>query len=83
MKYRKKPEEVEAFQYDGSVQWPEWAEIAYKEGIMFFNVYGGLVIDTGKAKIGAYIGDYVVKRKNGEIYPCSKLIFESCYEKVE
>ena len=43
MKYRKKPVEIEAFQYDGDFQnregnfyIPIWAIKAYKKGILFF-----------------------------------------------
>ena len=81
MKYRKKPVEVEAIQYNGRnsadihefcgefVREPvgeEYLEIVTLEGIM-----------------RAQPGDYIIKGVKGEFYPCKPDVFEQTYEPVE
>ena len=97
MKYRKKPVEIEAFQYDGDLMnskgeyyVPEWAIEAYEKGIMFYGCWMG---DTEEYEVGLFIetlegthhvsvGDYVIQGIKGELYPCKPDIFEATYELV-
>lgn len=95
MKYRKKPIEVEAFQYDGDLVGsdgkyyvPEWAAAAHEEGeLTYGSVAGGplceLFVETPEGKRHAAVGDYIIKGINGEIYPCKPDIFEKTYCRVE
>jgi len=97
-KYRKRPVLIDAFQYDGDLInskgefcVPEWAELAYKTGKLFYG-YEGLINDeppvllfvkTAKGRKLINVGDYVVMRNNGEISPYKKDKFEQMYESVE
>lgn len=96
MKYRKKPVEVEAFQYDGDLKGsdgnyyvPDWAVKEFEDGIMRFGSYTSdeipceLFIDTLEGTHHVSVGDYIIQGINGELYPCKPDIFEKTYEKVE
>ena len=81
MKYRKKPVEIEAIQYDGS------AASVYKimdmAGTMGFNNSPeGLYILTLEGTMKADKGDWIIKGVKGECYPCKPDIFEITYEAV-
>ena len=87
MKYRKKPVEIEAFQYDGDFQnregkfyIPLWAIKAYKEGILFFDG-PTLKIKTLTGDITASVNDFIIQGIDGEIYSCKPDIFEKTYLK--
>lgn len=88
MKYRKKPVEIEAFQYNGDFQnskgefyIPSWAIKAYREGTLFFDD-GILKVKTLEGDMIASVGDFIIQGVNGEIYPCKPDIFEKTYEPV-
>lgn len=88
MKYREKPVEVEAFQFDGDLinkygeyYVPGWAEKAYKDGVMYCVGQGDLYIKTLEGEHLVNVGDYII-RGVGEIYPCKPDIFEVTYEPV-
>lgn len=92
MKYRKKPMEVEAYQYTGHFrqirQTPEWIVDAIKAGILHFNRVSfesqpELFLDTLEGTHRVRIGDYIVKGVRGELYNCKPDIFELTYEKIE
>lgn len=94
MKARKKPVEVEVFQYnrdifyeDGIIFAPVWAASALMNGTMFFEDYEGkpseLMINTFEGKHHVSVGDYVIKGVNGELYPCKQDIFEKTYDIIE
>lgn len=96
MKYRKKPVEIEAFQYDGDLKGsdgnyyvPDWAVKAFEDGIMHFEGCTSdeppceLFIDTLEGTHHVSVGDYIIQGINGELYPCKPDIFEKTYEKVE
>ena len=95
MKYRKKPVEVEAFQYDGDFQnsngnfyVPDWAVEAFREGIIH---YGDrepqkpweLYITTLEGEHHVSVNDYIIQGVAGELYPCKPGIFEQTYEVVQ
>ena len=96
MKYRKKPVEIEAFQYDGDLKGrdgnyyvPDWAVKAFEEGIMFYDSLNDreepyeLFINTLEGKHHVSINDYVIQGVYGELYPCKPDIFAKTYELVE
>lgn len=98
MKYRKKPVEIEAFQYDGDLinskgeyYVPEWAVEAYLNGIMFYGCgrddneeyIEELFIKTLEGTHHVSVGDYVIQGIKGELYPCKPDIFEKTYELVD
>lgn len=94
MKYRKKPIEIEAFQFDGDImntkgEWyvPLWAINAYRDGVFFYQDTETnpqeLFIKTLEGDMHVSVNDYVIQGVDGELYPCKPEIFEKTYEKVE
>lgn len=96
MKYRKKPVEIEAFQYngdfitsDGTYYVPDWAIQAYKDGVLYFDSINEneppieLVIRTSDGGLPVYVGEYIIKADDGEIYTCDPDIFERAYDLVK
>lgn len=92
MKYRKKPVEVEVWQWEGNslfVNSPDWVFDAYENGdIDEYIDYDDesdsyLEIDTFEGTQIARHGDYIIKDVKGEIYPCKPDIFEATYEEVK
>lgn len=88
-KYRKKPVEIEAFQYDGDFMnkdgyyyVPDWAVCANAEGVLYFED-GELFIKTLEGIHHASVGDYIIRGVKGELYPCKPDIFEMTYETGE
>ena len=95
-KYRKKPVEIEAFQYDGDLKGsdgkycvPEWAVEAFENGkLMFMSLSPlhppcDLYVRTLEGDMHAKVGDYIIKGVNGELYPCKPDIFEKTYEQLD
>lgn len=87
MKYRKKPIEVEAFQYTGNFgQTPQWIVDAIAKGVLHLNRLSfetepELFVDTLEGTHHVMVGDYIVKGVRGELYNCKPDIFEDTYEK--
>jgi len=92
MKYRKKPVEVEALQWDGSnlhemIEFVgdsltyDILDTAWQVGKGIPHVF--LTIKTLEGDMKASKGDYIIKGVNGEFYPCKPDIFEKTYEKVD
>lgn len=90
-KYRKKPVEIEAFQYDGDFIYsdgtpyeaPEWIFVALEDGTMYFKDAGELYIKTLEGEHHVSQWDYIIRGIKGELYPCKPDIFEMTYDKVE
>ena len=89
MKYRKKTVVIEAFQYDGDLQYrngtwyvPNWAVKAFNEGIMYYKD-SELYIETLEGNHHVSVGDFIICGVNGELYPCKPDIFEKTYEAVD
>lgn len=94
MKYRKKPVEIEAFQYDGDLKGsdgkyyvPDWAVSALENGILSFGSYSDsppceLFVNTLEGQMHVNVGDYVIQGVQGELYPCKPDIFLATYESI-
>mgnify|MGYP001043486536 CR=1 FL=1 len=82
MKYRKKPVEIEAVQFDGTDESVDWLEPQLISGEIG-RAYNKLYIKTLEGVMEASLGDYIIKGVNGEFYPCKPDIFEKTYEVVE
>lgn len=94
MKYRKKPVEIEAFQYDGDLKnangeyyIPDWAVRAFENKVMYYDSDGAgapceLFIHTLEGEHHVSVGDFVIQGVNGEMYPCKPDIFKKTYEPV-
>lgn len=93
MKYRKKPVEVEAWQWEG--KWldeckdvPDWIWDALESGNLeeySTSIYDEMIIEiqTLECEHVAFPGDYIIKGVKGELYPCKPDIFEMTYEEVK
>lgn len=86
MKYRKKPVEVEAIQFNGARNFDEIKEFCGKS--LVAETHQGeeiivLHIQTLEGALYAHQGDYIIRGVQGEIYPCKPDIFEQTYEALK
>lgn len=85
-RFRKKPVEIEAIQFDGS---------NHREVLLFMDpslnenaaavsqsMQLPLVIPTLEGRMKVSVGDWVIRGVKGEFYPCKPDIFEATYEAV-
>ena len=80
MKYRKKPVEIEAIQWNGgNVQ----EIIDFVGNACNVDMLYTLVIHTLEGNMLANPGDFIIKGVQGEFYPCKPDIFEQTYEMIE
>lgn len=93
MKYRKKPVEIEAVQFNGrnvgnievfigkKLKSRVFSDAAYQAGVAapLFEID----IETLEGVMTASPNDYIIKGVKGEFYPCREDIFEQTYEKVD
>lgn len=93
MKFRTKPIEVEAFQYDGDFMdsngryyIPQWAIDAYEAGTLYFDTINGvpaeLLIETETGALHVPLDDYIIKGDDGRLYPCNRTVFEAAFKTV-
>lgn len=87
MKFRKKPIEIEAVQWNGMTvsETPDWIVNALFIG----NNPGGIFrlgedvhIHTSEGVMIASPNDWIIRGVKGELYPCKPDIFEATYEVV-
>lgn len=93
MKYRKKPIEIEAVQWNRPGDHPEVIQ-AWKDADTGA-VHGPSIDAKNPAKSIVYAirtmegwhevtpGDFIIRGVHGELYPCKPDIFEATYEAVE
>lgn len=83
MKYRKKPVEVEAWQYTGNPHDATlWAAVIGSPATMWVKA-GLLYIPTLEGEMLVQPGDWIIKGVKDELYPCKPDIFAATYEKIE
>lgn len=93
-RYRKKPVEVEAWQFNDTFQTaPEWVKDAVRDGTIYVvpDMYPSkeedrtvhLFIKTLEGEMCAEPHDYIIQGVKGELYPCKPDIFEQTYEVVD
>lgn len=93
-KYRKKPVEVEAWQFNDAFQTaPDWVIEAVKNGTISVvpDMYPAkeenrtvhLFIKTLEGEMCAEPHDYIIQGVKGELYPCKPDIFEKTYEVID
>ena len=91
MKYRRKPVEIEAFQFDGDMitsdgkyYVPEWAVNALNNKVLFFEDDGELYLRCNDGYIEhVYVGDYIILDVRGVLFVYEPDVFEKMYELVE
>lgn len=92
-RYRKKPVEVEVWQFNDTFQTaPQWVIDAVKDGTIHVvpDMYPSkeedrtvhLFIKTLEGEMCAEPHDYIIQGVKGELYPCKPDIFEATYEVV-
>ena len=82
-KYRKKPVEVEAVQFDGKTESIEWISQQLSVDARLLKSSERLIIETSKGIKKVAIGDYIIKDINGELNTCKPDIFQKTYEADE
>lgn len=88
MKFRKKPVEIEAVQWnptDNGAQrggWPRSKAWKPAKLWMVHLITLDLFIPTLEGEMRCMPGDWVIKGIQGEFYSCDKYIFEETYEPV-
>lgn len=85
-KYRKKPVEIEAIQWNGE-NYAELQEWSGKQFGLGQKEAGSdspkeLIITTLEGNMRANEGDWIIKGVKGEFYPCKPDIFEATYERT-
>lgn len=84
-KFRKKPVVIEAIQWDNT--WETIQKIACFENASkptdWDKEKQTLVIHTLEGDMTAFVGDWIIKGVNGEVYPCKPDIFKKTYEETE
>jgi len=90
-KFRKKPVEIEAVQFDGTNADAvlDWINEHTEDGEGAYLIPGGefagknaLLIPTLEGDHRANSGDWIIQGVQGEFYPCKPDIFEATYEPV-
>lgn len=81
MKYRRKPEIVDAFQLREIGDWPDWAQEsfgnqAFPDGVVFVHTP---LCGENDVEI-AYPGDYIVRHENGDMFTYTAESFEATYD---
>ncbi|ENY8602453.1 hypothetical protein [Clostridioides difficile] len=88
-KFVRKSDKIEAFKWiknTKQTELPIWIIEAIKNGDIWFGVNSKEAVIFVRTIVGTYeanIGDYIIQRKEGELYPCNAQEFEELYEKVE
>jgi hypothetical protein len=86
MKFRKKPIEIEAWQFEAPKFMPQpgWFERAMDTGKITYkagdNPY--YMIQTLEGEMRAVPGDWIIRGIKGETYPCKPDIFAATYDPV-
>lgn len=87
IKFRKKPELVEAFVWTGDntqKEDPEWMIEKMRNGEAWVSsCKQTLRIDTLEGISTVHPGDYIIQGAQGEIYSCKPDIFKQTYEEVK
>ncbi|KKN69820.1 hypothetical protein LCGC14_0437660 [marine sediment metagenome] len=83
-KYKKKPVVIEAWEFDGRLDFSKTLPKEIKDDIDNFRLTqdGKLKVKTLEGDMFANIGDMIIKGIQGEFYPCKPDIFEKTYELV-
>lgn len=81
-RYRKKTDEVEAWQVGSDEPMPKWARACCKNANNY-EMFGYMYINAHFGEARVEKGDYVIRFVNGELHICKQDTFEQTYEAVE
>lgn len=84
MKFRKKPVVIEAFQFTKETisEAAEFCNGDIDEPVQPFEPNRSIIIHTREGSMRASEGDWIIRRVQGEYYPCKPGIFSATYEPV-
>jgi len=83
MKFRKKPVVIDAWEFDGRLDFSKTLPKEIKDhGHIRLTQDGKLRIPTLEGDMFANTGDWIIKGIQGEFYPCKPDIFKKTYEPV-
>lgn len=86
-KYRKKPVEIEAIQFEDTPEvLSELSDFINNQDLRvdYKDPENPVIkIETLEGVMKASVGDYIIKGVNGEFYPCKPDIFNKTYEEVK
>lgn len=80
-RYRKKPVEISALQWNGG-NYDDIKAFAGDALLMWHINHDSLSIDTLEGAMKAFKNDYIIRSIKGEFYPCKPDIFEATYEQA-
>lgn len=89
-RYRKKPVEIEAMQWNGTaagatpiINWvlSQGGTARYDDASSEHGEH--IAIDTLEGTMRAVVGDFIIRGVQGEFYPCKPDIFEQTYDAIE
>ena len=84
MRFRKKPVEIEAMQFDGSQECAFRIESKLEMSLSDWSLSShSMIIHTLEGDMTADKGDWIIKGVKGEFYPCKPDIFDLTYEEVD
>lgn len=83
MRYRKKPVEIEAVQYQFPNIGPVMDFMKGSERLVYDIKTDSYYIATLEGAMYISDGDYIIKGIHGEFYPCKPDIFKETYEEVQ
>ena len=83
-KYKKKPVIIDAWEFDGSLDFSKTLPKEIKDDTEKFRLSqdSKLLIQTLEGEMEANVGDMIIKGIQGEFYPCKPDIFKETYEEV-
>lgn len=84
-KYRKKPVIIDAWEFDGGLDFSKTLPKEIKDAVNTIRLTqdNKLRIHTLEGDMFADIGDMIIKGIKGEYYPCKPDIFKATYEEVK
>lgn len=88
MKFRTRPCEITAFQFDGTNRcaieievWTRGKAVPYNTNLTE-NTCEWMFIETLEGTMQASVGDWIIMGLGGEFYPCKPDMFDKKYEEV-
>jgi hypothetical protein len=83
LRYKKKPEYIEAFRFKIDEYMPDWVADAVTTNDIILRTDGSCTIQTFCGPLDVGYGDYIVKDRYGHLGYCTAQYFELLYDLVE
>lgn len=78
-KFRKKPVVISAWRIKGPESPGEFANDVIAGNLKYCED-GSVLVQTLEGTMQGFVGDWLIRGVNGELYPCKNDIFQKCYE---